>query len=212
MNIIDEKVAALVTRYPVLDSSRSTMSSAATLLVEQLQQSKKILICGNGGSAADADHIVGELMKSFVKDRPIDDALRQRIISVDKEEGPGIAANLQKGIPAIALTQHTSLSTAYANDVEPALVFAQQTMVLGSPGDIFWGISTSGNSANVLYAAITAKACGLKVLGMTGESGGKLRRYCDICITVPETETYRIQELHLPIYHQLCLILEEVLC
>lgn len=200
---------SLVARYPVLEQNREQISDVFALLVQTIEQGNKILICGNGGSSADADHIVGELMKSFVKKRTLDEDLQNALIHVDKVRGAYLAEHIQGTIPAINLSQHIALSTAFANDVDSALVFAQQVKGYGVSGDLFWGISTSGNAENVLHAAIMAKAQGMKVMAMTGRSGGKIRQYCDTCISVLEDETYLVQELHLPIYHFLCTVLEE---
>ncbi len=209
--IVNYHIDDLIRRYPDLSDIRESLETSALLLLESVRNDGKLLVCGNGGSAADADHIVGELMKSFIRERPLKHELQEALRSADSELGAMAADNLQMGIPAIALTQHTALSSAFANDVEPSLAFAQQTLVLGRPGDILWGITTSGNSKNVLAAAVVAKARGLKVLGMTGASGGRLKDFCDVCLRVPDTETYRIQERHLPIYHTLCIIMEQVI-
>jgi D-sedoheptulose 7-phosphate isomerase len=183
--------------------------AAGELILEAAQVGNKILLCGNGGSAADADHITGELAKSFCKKRPIEKKLVAELLKLDAESGALLVEKLQAGIPAISLNFHNALSTAFANDVDPNLVLAQQCQVYGKPGDVFLGISTSGNAKNVYYAALTARAKGLKVIGLTGESGGKLKTVCDVCIRVPRTETYEVQELHLPIYHALCLYVED---
>jgi len=201
----------LLERYPVLEACASEIASAGDMLIKAAMEGNKFLICGNGGSAADADHITGELLKSFCKKRPIEEELAARLRETGGEEGALLAEKLQAGIPAISLTQHNALSTAFANDVDPNLVFAQQCNVFGKRGDVFWGITTSGNANNVYYAALTARARGLKVLGLTGESGGKLKALCDVCIRVPERETYKVQELHLPVYHALCLYIEDKL-
>lgn len=169
----------------------------------------KLLIAGNGGSAADAEHIVGELMKSFKMPRKPKTAFAEKLVAEDRELGSVLAENLQGALPAIALDGHLALSTAYMNDCEPLLCFAQQVNGYGKAGDVFLGISTSGNSKNVLYAATTAHAKGLKVIGLTGAKDSRLKDMSDVCIKVPQTETYMIQELHLPIYHCLCLMLED---
>jgi len=207
--IDDKHLDELIERYPALAPIQEAIAMGADAMKKSIDAGGKILVCGNGGSAADADHIVGELMKSFVKKRPIADSLKQALLAADAALGSELADSLQGGIPAISLTQHTALSTAFANDVDPHMTYAQQTVVLGNANDIFIGISTSGNAKNVRYAAICAKAKGLTVIGLTGESGGKLKALCDICITVPETATFKVQELHLPVYHTLCLMLEE---
>ena len=167
------------------------------------------MIAGNGGSAADAEHIVGELMKSFILERHLDSRFSKKLCTVDSKLGSVLANNLQGALPAIALDGHSALTTAYMNDCEPLLCFAQQVNGYGMAGDVFLGISTSGNSKNILYAAVTAKAKGMKVVGLTGANESKLSMMADVCIKVPQTETYKIQELHLPLYHCLCLMLEE---
>lgn len=199
----------LVNRYPVLEKVREDIELVYKMLVECYANGGKVLIVGNGGSAADAEHIVGELMKGFVKNRTISDEMREVLLEIDPERGAALAKNLQGGLPAIALTAHTSLNTAFANDRDPVMIYAQQVNGYGNPGDVFLGISTSGNAENVMYAAVTAKAKGLKVLALTGKDGGKLAKIADASIIVPVQETYKIQELHLPIYHVLCLMLED---
>ncbi|MDR2784754.1 MAG: SIS domain-containing protein [Treponema sp.] len=198
----------LLKRYPALESRGDEIARAGELLRKTVEQGGKILVCGNGGSAADADHITGELAKSFCKKRPIDPLLAEKLRALDSERGARLAAALQGGIPALNLTGHTALTTAFGNDVDPLLVYAQQTFVYGNAGDLFWGITTSGNAKNVYYAALTARAKGISVLGLTGSSGGLLKALCDVCVTVPAEETYMVQELHLPVYHALCLYLE----
>lgn len=169
----------------------------------------KLLVAGNGGSAADAEHIVGELMKGFKMPRKPESAFAEKLVAENHELGSVLAENLQGALPAIALDGHPALSTAYMNDCEPLLCFAQQVNGYGKTGDVFLGISTSGNSKNVLFAATTAHAKGLKVIGLTGAKDSKLKDMSDVCIKAPQTETYMIQELHLPIYHCLCLMLED---
>jgi D-sedoheptulose 7-phosphate isomerase len=170
---------------------------------------RKLLVCGNGGSASDSEHIVGELMKEFKLKRKVYSDHAAALREVDPELGQVLADHLQGALPAISLTGHSSLQTAFMNDAVPELVFALQVNGYGKPGDVFLGISTSGNSKNVLYAAVNAKAKGLKVVGLTGAKESKLMKYADVCIRVPETETYKIQEYHLPVYHCLCLMLED---
>jgi D-sedoheptulose 7-phosphate isomerase len=204
-NYIDE----LIKRYPALKDCKDDIFAAYQILVDSYQKKKKLLVCGNGGSAADSEHIVGELMKEFKLKRKVYADQTQAMKSINPEMGQYLADNLQGALPAIALTGHSALSTAFMNDSESVLVFAQQVNGYGKAGDVFLGISTSGNSANVIYAAITAKARGLKVIGLSGAKESKLSRLADICIRVPETETFKIQEFHLPIYHCLCLMLEE---
>ena len=199
----------LIRRYPVLSSIQEDIEKAYKVLVECYENGGKLLIVGNGGSAADSEHIVGELMKGFVKRRPVDDAMRKALSEVDPARGAALAEKLQGGLPAIALTAHTALSTAFANDMDPVMCYAQQVYGYGKPGDVFLGISTSGNAENVMYAAVTAKAKGMKVVALTGKDGGKLAKISDVAMIMPEQETYKIQELHLPVYHVLCLMLEE---
>lgn len=176
---------------------------------QAFEDKHKLFIAGNGGSAADAEHIVGELMKGFVKARKLPESFCKQLISVDPEMGKELSEKLQGALPAVALSGHVALSTAYLNDVDAQLGFAQQVNGYGIEGDVLLAISTSGNSKNVLYACIVAKAKGMKVIGLTGKDGGKLKDMADVAIIVPEEETYKIQELHLPIYHWLCLALED---
>lgn len=199
----------LVSRYPLLTVCKDDMAKAFALLSDSYHNHGKLLICGNGGSASDAEHIVGELMKGFKNPRLLDETSRQKLKDIDKEQGSLLAEILQGALPAIALDGHPALSTAYMNDCEPLMCFAQQVNGYGSEGDVFLGISTSGNSKNVIFAAITAKSKGMKVIGLTGAKESRLSDMADVCIRVPETETYKIQELHLPVYHCLCLMLEE---
>lgn len=199
----------LIERYPQLSAVKDDIRKAYEILEQSYISGGKLLIAGNGGSAADAEHIVGELMKGFRKSRKLDEEQRKKLTAVNAELGTVLADNLHGALPAIALDGHPALTTAYMNDCEPLLCFAQQVCGYGVKGDVFLGISTSGNSKNILYAAVTAKAKGLKVIGMTGAKDSKLSELADVCIKAPETETYMIQELHLPIYHCLCLMLEE---
>lgn len=191
----------LFERYPSLLVIRDKIEMAYELLETSYLQGGKLLICGNGGSAADSDHIVGELMKGFYKKRPLSE--------MDMKRFGALGEKLQGALPAIALTGHSALSTAFLNDVDPDMVFAQQVYGYGRAGDVLLAISTSGNSANVVNAATVAKAAGLFVIAMTGESGGALKNICDTCLTVPAEVTADIQELHLPVYHTLCGMLEE---
>jgi len=207
----DDIFSRLLWRYPELEVCAAEIRAAGEILKNAAKSGNKFLICGNGGSAADADHIAGELLKSFCKKRPVDNKLAEKLKKLDGEAGEDLAAKLQGGVPAIALTFHNALSTAFGNDVDPALAFAQQCHVFGNGGDVFWGISTSGNAKNVYSAALVAKARGMKLIGMTGQAGGKLKAICDVCIAVPRLETYEVQELHLPVYHALCLYVEDCL-
>ena len=199
----------LVDRYPKLIVCKEDIMRAYELLESAYKNGRKLLVCGNGGSASDSEHIVGELMKEFKLKRQIYGNQATALKEIDSELGQVLADNLQGALPAISLTGHSALQTAYMNDAVPELVFAQQVNGYGKPGDVFLGISTSGNSKNVLYAAVTAKAKGLKVIGLTGAKESKLMKFADVCIRAPETETYKIQELHLPVYHCLCLMLEQ---
>ena len=206
---MDEQLQLLIERYPRLVVCQEDIKRAYEILETAYQKGGKLLVCGNGGSASDAEHIVGELMKEFKLKRKVYGNHAATLKEIDPELGQVLADNLQGALPAISLTGHSSLQTAFMNDVVPELVFAQQVNGYGKEGDVFLGISTSGNSKNVLYAAVNAKAKGLKVIGLTGSKENKLMKYSDVCIRVPETETYKIQELHLPVYHCLCLMLEE---
>ncbi len=206
---LKKHIDLLISRYPVLVEVQEDVVSAYLLMEECYENGGKLLVAGNGGSAADAEHIVGELMKGFKMPRKPKKDFMEKLIAKNQELGSILAENLQGALPAIALDGHIALSTAYMNDCEPLLCFAQQVNGYGDVGDVFLGISTSGNSKNVLFAAITAQAKGLKVIGLTGANDSKLNDMSDVCIKVPQTETYMIQELHLPIYHCLCLMLED---
>lgn len=208
-NRLMRHIDLLVERYPSLESARNDIVAAYLLLEESYKNGGKLLVAGNGGSAADAEHIVGELMKGFKLPRKPEADFAEKLVEENQELGSVLAENLQGALPAIALDGHPALSTAYMNDCEPLLCFAQQVNGYGKSGDMFLGISTSGNSKNVLYAAITAHAKGMKVIGLTGAKDSKLKDMSDVCIKAPQTETYMIQELHLPIYHCLCLMLED---
>lgn len=199
----------LITRYPQLSDIRHCIYQGYEILADCFQHGGKLLIAGNGGSAADAEHIAGELMKRFKRPRPVAPEFAEKLRAVDPERGDYLARNLECALPAIPLVCHTSISTAYLNDVDGLGIFAQQLFGYGREGDVFLAISTSGNSKNILYAAVAARALGISVIGLTGKSGGELADIADVMIRVPETETYLIQELHLPIYHCLCLMLEE---
>ena len=206
---VAEHLDLLVKRYPILVGVKDDIAKAYVMISNCYQNGGKLLIAGNGGSAADAEHIVGELMKSFVLDRKIEQDFAEKLMSSDSELGAVLAKKLEGALPAIALDGHMALSTAYMNDCEPLLCFAQQVNGYGNAGDVFLGISTSGNSKNVMYAATVARAKGMKVIGLTGERDSKLSAFADVCVKTPQSETYRVQELHLPIYHCLCLMLEE---
>ena len=206
---MEEQLYLLIKRYPKLEICKEDIRTAYELLETAYSNGRKLLVCGNGGSASDSEHIVGELMKEFKLKRKVYTDQAVALKEIDAELGQILADNLQGALPAISLTGHSALTTAFMNDANADLVFAQQVNGYGKPGDVFLGISTSGNSKNVLYAAVNAKAKGLKVIGLTGSKENKLMKYADVCIRVPETETYKIQELHLPVYHCLCLMLED---
>ena len=208
-NRLMRHIDLLMERYPSLESAKNDIVAAYLLLEESYKNGGKLLVAGNGGSAADAEHIVGELMKGFKLPRKPEADFAEKLVEENQELGSVLAENLQGALPAIALDGHPALSTAYMNDCEPLLCFAQQVNGYGKSGDVFLGISTSGNSKNVLFAATTAHAKGMKVIGLTGAKDSKLKDMSDVCIKVPQTETYMIQELHLPIYHCLCLMLED---
>lgn len=213
MKSIDEKlmkhVDLLLERYPQLESCKESIIDAYLIMEEAYENDHKLLIAGNGGSAADSEHIAGELMKRFKSPRPVSKDFAQKLTAIDSTRGPELAKNLECGLMAIPLVAHEALTTAYINDVDGLGVFAQQLFGYGRPGDVFLGISTSGNSKNVMSATVVARAIGIKVVGLTGAKGGELAEVADVVIKVPETETYMIQELHLPVYHCLCLMLEE---
>ena len=198
----------LFARYPALQGCRDDFVAMFNACVRAYENGGKVLVAGNGGSAADAEHIVGELMKSFLVRRPADEKLCGELKERFGEEGAKIAADLEGCLSAIPLTSMPALSTAFLNDVDPLLVFAQMLSGYGRQGDVFIGISTSGNSKNILNAIMVAKAAGITAVALTGESGGKCRALADICVRVPETETFKIQEYHLPVYHALCAMLE----
>lgn len=208
---LQKHVENLINRYPVLSVCKEDIVSAYNVLEECFASGRKLLIAGNGGSCADSEHMVGELMKGFKLPRKCSDGFASKLKAVDAERGAELAERLQGGLPAIALGGHQALNTAYINDVQNGglLTYAQQVNVYGQEGDVFLGISTSGNAKNVAFATVVAKAKGLKVIGLTGANGGELAKSADVAIKVPETETYMIQELHLPVYHCLCLMLEE---
>ena len=200
------KIEDLVERYPELSVNKTEIVKAAECIIDAYRNGNKILCCGNGGSAADSLHIVGELMKAFVCKRKVSVELQEKFSSC--KDSDYIIKNLQMALPAISLVSETGLLTAYANDVAPDMNFAQQVFGQGKEGDVLIAISTSGNSANVIYAAEVAQAMGIKVIGLTGESGGALKALADVLINVPQKETFKIQELHLPVYHAICLAVE----
>ena len=203
--ILDE----LIARYPVLTSAREEILAAFDMLANCFEQGGKLLVGGNGGSAADAEHIAGELMKCFEKTRPLDEGEREALVRADAACGTRLADMLVKTLPVISLTGHAALSTATMNDCDAVAIFAQQVWGYGKTGDVLLAISTSGNAENLLLAATAARAKDMKVLLLTGESGGKLKALADVTVHAPASRTYLVQELHLPIYHALCMMLEE---
>ena len=199
----------LMQRYPELEPQRSNILDAVNILVNCFSNGGKLLAAGNGGSAADSEHIVGELMKGFENPRKLSDKEKQRLTEIDAQMGAVLADNLQGALPAIALDGHPALSSAYLNDCEPLLGFAQQVNGYGTKNDVLLAISTSGNSKNIIYAAVTAKAKGMKIIGLTGAKDSKLSEIADVTIRSTQTRTHMIQEHHLPIYHCICLMLEK---
>ncbi len=200
-------LSVLTERYPALLAVREPLERACGLLEDCFRAGGKLLLCGNGGSACDCEHIAGELMKSFVLPRPLSKESAGALEACGDDGS--LAAGLHNGLPCLVLSGLTGLSTAFANDADPTLAFAQQAWVYARPGDVLLGITTSGSSRNVVLAAQAAKARGAKIIGLTGAKLGKLAPLCDALINVPDTETYRVQELHLPVYHALCLELEQ---
>ncbi len=198
-------------KHPCLKECKESIEKSFAVLAECFEKGNKLLIAGNGGSCADSEHIVGELMKGFKLPRKCSEEFAEKLKSIDAVRGAELSEKLQGGLPAIALTNHQGVNTAFINDVENGglLTYAQQVYGYGKEGDVLLGISTSGNSKNVMNAVVVAKAKGMKVLGLTGANGGELAKNADVAIKVPEKETYLIQELHLPVYHCLCLMLEE---
>lgn len=203
-NIFEE----LFVRYPALIDCKNDILGAYNILSDIYSSGKKLLVCGNGGSAADSEHIVGELLKRFKKPRKINPEVYEKLGQFG-EDGAKLRETLEGSLKAISLTSHIAFSTAFANDREPQVAFAQQLYGLADEGDAVLLISTSGNSMNCVYCAEVGKAMGLKTISFTGEKESKLSSLCDVTVRVPETETFKVQELHLPIYHCLCAMLEE---
>ncbi|WP_347161115.1 SIS domain-containing protein [Ruminococcus sp. 1001136sp1] len=199
----------LLRRYSILEYVKNDIINAYFIMEECYKNGGKLLVAGNGGSAADSEHIVGELMKSFKIARPVTQEYADELIRIDSKRGAELARELERTLMAIPLVANEALTTAYLNDVDGLGVFAQQLMGYGKRGDVFLAISTSGNSRNIMNATVVARASGIKIIGLTGKNGGELGMVSDVAIKVPEEETYMIQELHLPIYHCLCLMLED---
>ncbi|MBR2179143.1 MAG: SIS domain-containing protein [Selenomonadaceae bacterium] len=205
------KIDELINRYPMLDICRDSLNKSVVAICESFRDGHKLLTCGNGGSASDSMHIVGELMKGFILPRSINDfdsAFYERLSTNYPNDAEYFANNLQCALPAISLVGETALTTAFANDQAPDLAFAQQILGIGNAGDILLAITTSGNSTNVLHAVKVAKLKGLKTIALTGRTGGKVKTLADIAICVPADSAHTIQELHLPVYHMLCLAAE----
>ena len=203
-----ENIAELIGRYPGLKMAEDVIQEAERIIIEAYRKGRTVFTCGNGGSAADADHIVGELMKGFLKKRPLAISDREKLLGIDPENGDWMACNLQCGLPAISLHSQSALLTAFANDVDASMMYAQVVYAMGREGDVLLAMSTSGNSANVVNAAKIAKIKGMKVISMTGQKICKLDEVADAAIHVGETETYKVQELHLPVYHRICAAVE----
>lgn len=208
-NRIQKHIELLIQRYPKLLICKEDIINAYNIMEECFSNGGKLLVAGNGGSAADSEHIAGELMKSFKIQRSVTKEYAEKLMQIDPERGLYLSKNLERSLMAIPLVAHEALTTAYINDVDGLGVFAQQLMGFGRSGDVFLGISTSGNSENIINATVVARASGIKIIGLTGETGGELDQVSDVTIKVPEKETYMAQELHLPVYHCLCLMLEE---
>ena len=199
----------LITRYPKLEVCFSDIEKAIDVIINTYKSDGKLLLCGNGGSSADCEHIVGELMKGFISKRPLSQKKKEEMKSNCNLLDDEIIGKLQCGLPAIALPSITGLNSAFCNDVDPELIYAQSLLSLAKDNDVLLCISTSGNAENCVAAAKVAKGIGVTVIGLTGESGGKLKDIADVCICAPEKETYKIQELHLPIYHHICMEIEK---
>lgn len=210
---IEEELKSLLERYPSLDSCKKEILAAYNILLDAIKNNKTVFVAGNGGSSADADHIVGELVKGFYNAKPVDAELIKKLEKIDKEIGPSIGQKVQKGYKVISLSNNSGLLSAFSNDVNDGwdYAYAQEISSLGNDGDVFLGITTSGNSKNIIAASVMAKAKNMKVVSLTGNNGGKIKNYSDVCIAVKENVTHKVQELHLPIYHFLCLMLHSEL-
>jgi len=198
----------LFEKYPGLSGLETAINEVVKAIINCYSRGGKLLICGNGGSSADADHMVAELMKRFEKSRPLHESLKERLNEISGKRGLYLSEKLEHALPAISLTAHNALTSAISNDTDADLVFAQQVIGFGSEKDLLVTISTSGNSQNVLDACITAKALNMMIIGISGKSGGRMKKYCDLLINVPETSTAEIQELQRPVLHTICRIIE----
>ena len=203
-----EHIAELIKRYPALKTAEADIIAAVEAMIATYKAGGKLLVCGNGGSAADSEHIVGELMKGFILPRKLPEQFYEKMQTVCPETADYLYDNLQGTLPAISLVNEAGLNTAFANDQAPDLCFAQQVLGLGQKQDALVAISTSGNSANVVYAVQIARTLGMKTIALTGDNGGRLKGLADICICAPSKVTFKVQEYHLPIYHALCIAVE----
>lgn len=206
---MSDALESLVRKYPELDVNIEEIQQSYNTMKQSFLNGGKLLLCGNGGSASDCEHIVGELMKGFVSKRAVPADIREKLQEFAGNDGNYLADHLQGALPAISLVSHSALMTAYANDVAADMVFAQQVFGYANPGDVLLGLSTSGNSVNVIRAIQVARAMGVQTIGLTGRTGGHMKECCDITINVPWDQTADVQERHLPIYHALCIMLEE---
>jgi phosphoheptose isomerase len=198
----------LCEKYPELTGLKNRIDESTEMVIRCLSNEGKLLICGNGGSSSAAEHMVAEMMKNFEICRPLDKSFKKRLSEISPERGKYLSEKLQHGLPAISLSAHTSLTTAISNDTDADLVFAQQLIGYGCENDILIAVTTSGNSQNILDACLTAKAMNINIIGITGKSGGKIKKYCDILINIPEDRTALVQELQLPVQHTICRIVE----
>lgn len=195
-------------RHPDLLPLQERILRACNTLITAFQNGNKLLLCGNGGSCADCDHIAGEFLKGFLLKRPVDEELKNIMVEKYGEAGAEIAGKLQQGLPTISLNTHSAAISAFENDVDPELIYAQQVLAYGKPGDVLIGISTSGSAKNVAAAVMTANSLNLHTIGLTGKDGGKLAQLAQLSLVMPQCETYRIQEDHLAVYHLLCAVVE----
>lgn len=204
-----KQIDILIERYKELEPLRLDLEEACKILISSFSIGNKLLVCGNGGSASDSDHITGELMKGFEKKREISLELFNKLNDINPLDATHLKETLQQGLPTIPLTEHSGLMTAFVNDSSSDAVFANQVLGYGKKGDVLLAISTSGNSRNVVLACEVAKALNMKVIGLTGEKDSLISSLADVCIKAPSQRTYQIQELHLPIYHAICLEIED---
>ena len=206
MQTTDTILQTMVKDHPTLTAVCDDLRAACDMMLTSFRNGGKLLLCGNGGSACDCEHIAGELMKGFLLQRPL--TADEKLALLNAGDDGALSQRLQRALPVLVLHGLSGMSTAFLNDVDGEMTYAQQAFVYAKPGDVLIGISTSGNARNVRLAAIAAHARGARVIGLTGEKGGKLAEICDLCIRVPAQETYRVQELHLPVYHALCASIE----